>query len=119
MAAKIVSIALVDYPGALKSSLFGFEEIFALANGLCEQEKLSTRFSPQIIAVDEIEQQAVLSLAKRQKTAFGVVILPPGIQAQTCFQPGRKITDWIVGQHDGKAVARSVPEHSCLPQPGC
>lgn len=108
MAAKTFSVALVDYPGALKSSLFGFEEIFSLANGLCEQEKLSTRFSTRIITVDEIEQQAVLNLAKRQKTAFGVVILPPGIQAQTCFQPGRKITDWIISQHDGKAVICSV-----------
>lgn len=108
MAEKIVSIALVDYPGALKSALFGFEEIFSLANGLCDQEKLSTRFSTRIIAVDEIEQQAVLSLAKRQKTAFGVIILPPGIQAQICFQPGQKITDWIISQHEHKAVICSV-----------
>lgn len=108
MAEKIVNVALGAYPGALKSSLFGFEEIFSLANGLCEQEKLSIRFTTRIVDLDEIEQQPVLSQAKRQKSAFDVVILPPGIQAQICFQPGRHITDWIFRQHQSKAVICSV-----------
>jgi len=108
MAEKLVNIALVDYPGALKSSLFGFEEIFSLANGICEQEKLSTRFSTRIVAIDAIEPLPPGRRAKDRGPAFSVVILPPGIQAQICFQPGRNITDWIIRQHQFKAVICSV-----------
>lgn len=103
---ETVPIAIVDYPGALKSSLAGFEEIFAMATLVCRQEKVAVEFSTRMVGADEAERHN--GNANLNAGEFKAVIVPPAIETRFCLQPEGAISRWIIRQHAAGAVICSV-----------
>ena len=51
-----MKIAIINYPGALQSAVFGLSEMFSLANQLITDENLSQHFDVDILDLKQIEQ---------------------------------------------------------------
>lgn len=92
-----INIAVFNYPFALKSAVFGFEELFQLANRACRENELDTEFEAHIIdACDSSSKQ------------FDVVLLPPSIDAQFYRKPDSSTLEWLVEQHRRGSVIASA-----------
>lgn len=86
-------MAIVDYPGCMRSAVLGLQELFSLANMVAEQEDIPQRFSIDIISMDDIKQgtMAVDSLK--------VMILPPSLGGGYYLEPEQELLDWILKHH--------------------
>jgi transcriptional regulator GlxA family with amidase domain len=88
-----MKLAIIDYPGALKSAVYGLSEMFALANRLCAEQDLAFKFETEIIKLSpsaEIEQY---------QKRYAAIILPPSIDNVFYLDPSPAIKDWLVKKH--------------------
>lgn len=108
MRRKPVAIAIIEYPGVLRSSVFGFDEMFRLANGAIGEKRLVVEFVPQIVRLSEICTQAAKSADTNMISRFQVVILPPSLGSELCETPDRALCAWLLQQHEAGAVLCSV-----------
>ncbi|MCG9681752.1 helix-turn-helix domain-containing protein [Vibrio sp. Isolate23] len=92
-----INIAVFNYPFALKSAVFGFEELFQLANRACRESELETEFKAHIIDA--------CNMPPRQ---FDVVLLPPSIDDQFYRKPDAPVLEWLVEQHRRGSVIASA-----------
>lgn len=86
-----IKIAIVDYPDCLKSALYGFDELFNLANRVCAEQGLEYRFSPQIHTFNEP--------ANALETPFNIIVLPPSNSSEFYLTPSQYLLDNIRLQH--------------------
>lgn len=94
---KQIAIAICHYPHALKSAIYGLQELFLMANRICDQSGLEVEFLPVI--VDESAQQP---------SRFNVVLLPPSAQSDFYLNPEKTLIDWLKAQHSQGAVLASA-----------
>ena len=47
---KKISIGICHYPNALKSAVYGLEEMFLMANNICKKQGVDVEFEPVIFA---------------------------------------------------------------------
>ena len=87
-----INIAIINYPDALKSAVYGLEEILNLANQLCEEQGLKQRFEVSILQLGELAQ----AQAKSKQSA---IILPPSIAGDFYLKPSEKLQNWLRQQH--------------------
>ncbi|MDN3680967.1 helix-turn-helix domain-containing protein [Vibrio tapetis subsp. quintayensis] len=90
---KQISIGIYHYSNALKSAIYGLEEMFMLANNICKEQQLNIRFSPTIfVEPPSIEQK------------FAVILLPPSLHSQAYLQVNPKDLNWLISQHEQGAT---------------
>ncbi|KGK11538.1 GlxA family transcriptional regulator [Vibrio navarrensis] len=94
---KQIAIAICHYPHALKSAIYGLQELFLMANRICDQSGLEVEFLPVI--VDGTTQQS---------SRFNVVLLPPSAQSDFYLNPETTLIDWLKAQHNQGAVLASA-----------
>lgn len=94
---KQITIAICHYPHALKSAIYGLQELFVMANRICDQSGLEVEFLPVI--VDGTTQQP---------SRFNVVLLPPSAQSDFYLNPETTLIDWLKAQHSQGAVLASA-----------
>lgn len=94
---KQIAIAICHYPHALKSAIYGLQELFLMANRICDQSGLEVEFLPVI--VDETTQQP---------SRFNGVLLPPSAQSNFYLNPEKTLIDWLKAQHNQGAVLASA-----------
>ncbi|EGR2797522.1 helix-turn-helix domain-containing protein [Vibrio navarrensis] len=94
---KQIAIAICHYPHALKSAIYGLQELFLMANRICDQSGLEVEFLPVI--VDGTTQQP---------SRFNVVLLPPSAQSDFYLNPETTLIDWLKAQHSQGAVLASA-----------
>lgn len=92
-----ILIGICHYPNALKSSIYGLEEMFLMANNLCITEGIEVEFEPVIF-----EDTASVS------QQFTVIILPPSLHHRDYINPDRALIDWLRAQHRQGAVLASA-----------
>ncbi|MDA0149889.1 GlxA family transcriptional regulator [Vibrio sp. LaRot3] len=104
-----IQIAIIHYPNALRSAIYGLEEMFQLANRLCEEQQLDIRFNAKIFTTETLE-----SLAQH------VVILPPSHSSSeemssystpeidSYLNPSKSFITWLDEQHRQGAVLSSA-----------
>ena len=99
---KEVQVVIIQYPGAMLSSVQGLKEVFQLANGLCEQHKVTERFVVQIydIETDDIQQLSEL--------LANVVLIPPDLAGDFYLNPGSVLLQWLSDQHKHGAILCSA-----------
>jgi transcriptional regulator GlxA family with amidase domain len=88
-----MKLAIIDYPGAIKSAAYGLSEMFALANRLCAEHDESVNFDTEIIqltAAGEIEAN---------EKNYSAIILPPAIDNVFYLNPSNAIKNWLIQQH--------------------
>lgn len=86
-----LTLLIVSYPGALKSSIYGLSELFEYANRCAQQLQLSARFDCQLL--DEAE------LPSTNTQANTVVILPPSHTDEYYLNPREELLSWLQLQH--------------------
>lgn len=88
-----ITLGIYHYPQALKSAVYGLEEMFVLANTQCRQQGLKVQFAP-----------AIFTDPFGVNTYFDVVILPPG----TAPYMATKVLAWLRTAHQRGSVIASA-----------
>ncbi|MEL4203725.1 AraC family transcriptional regulator [Plesiomonas shigelloides] len=88
-----ITLGIYHYPQALKSAVYGLEEMFVLANTQCRQQGLKVQFSP-----------AIFTDPLGVNTHFDVVILPPG----TAPYMATEVLAWLRTAHQRGSVIASA-----------
>ncbi len=94
---KEVSIGICDYPSALKSAVFGLEEIFTLANRVCQDKGIEVRFVPAIIRASELPTNH-----------FMLILLPPSSLDDYYLEPQQVLIDWLKDHYAQGSVLASA-----------
>ena len=92
-----MKLAIIDYPHALKSAVFGFNEMFDMANNICRQKQLTYH-----VEVD------ILNLEQLSKGQFNAVVLPPAVNDEFYFSPSSKLIAWLKRQHKNDVLLCSA-----------
>jgi transcriptional regulator GlxA family with amidase domain len=92
-----ISVGICEYPSALKSAVYGLEEMFLLANRVCREQGIDVIFEPMIVQkTDQI------------KDSFTVVLLPPASIGDYYLAPERDFIEWLKDQYAKGAVLSSA-----------
>ncbi|MFT6986072.1 MAG: transcriptional regulator GlxA family with amidase domain [Psychromonas sp.] len=86
-----IKIAIIDYPHCLKSALYGFFEVFNLANKICTEQGLLYQFSPQILDCSEKTDFS--------GNAFNLILLPPSNHSEFYLNPSKHLIRGLLQQH--------------------
>lgn len=108
MKEELVSVAIVNYPNALKSAVFGFEEIFQLSNGLSNAHGVKQRFLCKIIDADQFADLLFSKDQKLDTASHHAVIIPPSINSSFCHATDDRLINWLLHQHAAGAIICSV-----------
>ncbi len=92
-------MAIVNYPGASKASVYGLQELFEMASRAAIELGAECRFDADIIDWQEDVIRA---------GDFTVVILPPSGAEQYYLSPSEALTSWLFEQHKAGAVVTSA-----------
>ena len=103
MTSTCISIAIVNYPGAMSSAVSGMTEYFELANGLCQQNNSEVRFKPEVIEGANINKKA-----NAEALAYTVIILPPALDDCFFLSPNDELLVWLSNQHQKGTIICSV-----------
>ena len=91
-----VNIAIINYPGALQSAVFGLSEMFSLVNQLCVEQELPIRFDIDIIKLEQLEST---------ENTYTAVLLPPGLENHFYLNPTENLKKWLIAKHiDGSIL---------------
>lgn len=95
----MMNIAIVHYPFALKSSVYGLYELFEMAGRICiDQEGSDRGLNCQILKLEELSSSL----------NYDLVILPPALEDQFYRSPDEHLLRWLVFQRHGGAVLCSA-----------
>ncbi|WP_028865436.1 GlxA family transcriptional regulator [Psychromonas aquimarina] len=98
-----IRIAVVDYPGCLKSAVYGLSEMFKMAGRVSIDQNLSYQFVPEIIDFNIYKNDHQL-----QKASYDAVIVPPCDDNDYFLSPEAELLNWLVLQHNKGAVLTSA-----------
>jgi len=102
---KTISIAIYHYSHALKSAIYGLEEMFLLVNEIADS---NVEFIPSILS----------EIPTCQKHYFDIIILPPAMKK--IKNTSRSLILWINQQHkNGAIIASSCAGAFILAQTDC
>ncbi len=85
---KRITIGICHYPNALKSAVFGLEEMFLITNSLCQKQDVGVEFEPVIFDGTQPLQQK-----------FSVILLPPSSQSDYYLNPEVELIELLKAQH--------------------
>ncbi|MGB7415167.1 MAG: helix-turn-helix domain-containing protein [Thermosynechococcaceae cyanobacterium] len=102
-----IQIGLIQYPGAMLSAVQGLQDLFCLANYICEQNGSNRRFSSIVYAPDQHTQRWELPL-NEQEAALQVLIVPPRMDGETYLSPDQVLKAWICQHHKQGAIICSA-----------
>lgn len=99
MASGLIRIGIINYQGALKSSVYGLEEMFLIANKISVAKQNEQLFSIKQITSDQIAGMVVEQGSCLAQLQYEAIIIPPSIELEHCLNTDPAIKDWILGQH--------------------
>jgi transcriptional regulator GlxA family with amidase domain len=94
---KRISIAICDYPNVLKSALYGLQEMFLIANRVCQEQGVAVEFEPIVVSS--------ICLPRDHAT---VIVLPPSLSGDDYQHPDAALIDWLKSQHRQGAIIASA-----------
>ena len=97
-----MNIAIINYPTALQSAVFGLSEIFSLASQLCSEHQVPVNFDIEIIELAQINESALNDIP------FTAVILPPSLESTFYFAPAETLKKWLIEKHNGGSILCSA-----------
>jgi len=118
----MIKIAILNYPNALKSALYGLEEMFLLANDILKEEALDQRqFNEQrldkspifdsqtLFDIDLIDWPIKKQSTQKSKQYHGVII-PPNLGSSFYLEHSQEspLNQWLIMQHQNGAILSSA-----------
>jgi len=94
----MLNIAIIDYPNSLQSAVYGLQEMFEMANGVCQSQQLVERFK-----CDKLTCQQLSTLP-----AFDAIIIGPSNNSEFYLSPDPNLLEWITVQHQQGAIISSA-----------
>ena len=83
-----IKIAVINYPGALRSAVFGLQDMFVLAQRICEAEQYPYELCLEILSPRTLHQRV------SEAGQYWGLILPPALENHYYTAPGKQfITD--------------------------
>lgn len=108
MLASQIRVGLVIYPGAMLSAVQGLQDMFFLANGICDQHDSDRRFDVAVYTSNELSQKLDDAILKQREEALQVLIIPPRLEGDDYLSPDNVLKDWICKQHEQGAIICSA-----------
>lgn len=99
-----IKVAIIDYPNAMRTAVYGMEEVMILANEICATDHLPYSFQTQIISIDDDTERLSTSL----KTDFNIVVIPPCIGGSYYRESDAFLSEWLATQHKAGALICSA-----------
>ncbi len=93
-----MNLAIINYPYALQSAVYGLNEMFEMANSFCKERQLN---------VDIINPDKIKSVT-RGKNKYTVVILPPSLTSEFYTKPSPMLVDWLRKRHSEGCILSSA-----------
>ncbi|UGA53920.1 GlxA family transcriptional regulator [Vibrio sp. VB16] len=94
---KKFTIAIFSYPFALKSAVYGLEDVFQMANTVCERQSIHVCFQVTIVTQDSLPNDQ-----------YDVLVLPPCTDQSYCLSPDQEDIDWINEAHNRRTLIAST-----------
>jgi len=107
MTNSTIEIGIVDYPGAMQSSLHGLKELFFVANQLAEHHQVEPRFSVDFADLSAI-RKSMKDGSNNRCAPLQIVIVPPCMEGEYYMSPDEEMTAWILKQHAAGAIVCSA-----------
>jgi len=93
-------IALLAYPKSLQSAIYGLDEMFVMANLVCDEQALDYTF--------HCDKLTCSDLKTRSDSLFDVVIIPPSHDGDFYLHPSKDVINWLNRQHANGAIIASA-----------
>lgn len=99
----MLKIGIVNYPGAMLTAVHGLNEMFIVANNICEQQAVNSRFSIELLDFDTEREEVVFMTDKQKRdqncSPYQAIIIPPSISSDFYLNPNQKFLEWILKCH--------------------
>ncbi len=99
---KSINIALIDYPQALQSAVYGLTELFTMANKIAKDQQFDNCFVIEHIQPTQLETNNI------NAQQFDLVILPPNSNEEYFRQPPKELLLFLIASHQAGAVTCSA-----------
>ncbi|MCP4325166.1 MAG: helix-turn-helix domain-containing protein [Psychromonas sp.] len=94
---KQILIGICHYPNALKSAVYGLEEMFLIANNACKEQGIEVEFTP-----------VIFDSSKQLTQNFTVILLPPSLQNDYYLNPQKELIEWLKAQYSQGTILASA-----------
>ena len=101
---KTVKVAVIDYPGAMKSAIEGLSELFAMASRLSLERQEKGRFEVQVVPSAEVTDLSASGMTDIPQ----VIILPPCIEGGFYTDEQPVLSEWLKMMHASGVLLCSV-----------
>jgi len=111
MSISTIKVGICLYPGAMYSAVYGLQEMFLLANDLCESAKMPIDFVVELYQVSLRKGQipyAVNHIRSDPQQALQILVVPPSMRGDYYEVPSIKLKDWIVRHHQNGTIICSI-----------
>ncbi|EIK4761909.1 helix-turn-helix domain-containing protein [Vibrio parahaemolyticus] len=92
-----ITIGICEYPSVLKSAVYGFEEMFLLANRICKEQNIEVVFEPILIPHTDLTEERLT-----------VVLLPPASLDNYYLAPDEALIRWLKAHYSQGTVLSSA-----------
>lgn len=97
---KEIDIAILSYPGAMLSAVFGLNEMLGICNRICaEQDR------PEHFVLHQLTPDTVLTASTQ---FYQAIILPPCIEGDYYLQPDALVLQWLKACHSNGSLLCSA-----------
>lgn len=97
-----MKIAIIDYPDSQKSTIYGLQDMFILADRICKEQDHPTQFEVTTLNLEEVLEQSDI------RTIYTAVILPPSLEQGYYLAPEQSLLDWLLNQYHAGGILCSV-----------
>ncbi|SEQ86838.1 Transcriptional regulator GlxA family, contains an amidase domain and an AraC-type DNA-binding HTH domain [Amphritea atlantica] len=100
---KTINIAVIDYPGGMKSAIEGLSELFGMASRLSEERPEGVHFEIRVLPGAELTDLSAVVTDTPQ-----VIILPPCIEGGFYTDEQPVLSEWLKSMHAAGVLLCSV-----------
>ena len=90
-----MKLAIINYPNALQSAVYGLSELFDMTNNLCDPV---VKFNWDILELSDLDDPII----------YDVVVLPPSLKGSFYQNPSDQLLNWLKAQYAKKAILCSA-----------
>lgn len=98
-----MNIAIINYPNALQSSVYGLSELFEMANTLSAGDNPINTTLLMLEQLPQLGSGSCPDLSDSVSDVYDLIILPPALKDEFYLNPTRELLDWLQYQHDNQA----------------
>ncbi len=95
-------IAIIHYPKALQSAVYGLEEMFGLAHQLCAEHRSGIHFEVDILSLDQLADESIVDKTYR------AIVIPPSLDNRFYMNSSELLKQWLLEKHEEGSILCSA-----------